>query len=98
MPPLLFLHTLAKEESVRKPISLPHSFSVLLRNSHECKTSFDGYLKVIKLIVFLKAFALASTSFMSQVLALDIQAENKKETEVKYIGGVEGIPFKGSFK
>ena len=27
---------------------------------------------------------------MSQVLASDIQAENKIETEVKYTGGVEG--------
>ena len=35
---------------------------------------------------------------MSQVLASDIQAENKIETEVKYTGGVERILFKGSFK
>ena len=89
----LFLHTLALEESVRKPISLPHSLSLLLRNSHECKTSFDGLFKAIILIVCKKAFALASTSFVSQVLALA-----EIETEVKYIGGVEQIPFKGSFK
>ena len=89
----LFLHTLAKEESVRNPISLLHSPSVLLRNNQECKTSFDGFFKVIILIVCKKAFALASTSFMSQVLALA-----KIETEVKYTGGVEQIPFKGSFK
>ena len=45
------------------------------------------------LFVKKKAFALASTSFVSQVLALA-----EIETEVKYIGGVEQIPFKGSFK
>ena len=50
--------------------------------------------KAIILIVCKKnAFALASTSLMSQVLALA-----KIETEVKYTGGVERIPFKGSFK
>ena len=47
----LFLHTLAVEESVRKPISLPHSLFLLLRNGHECKTSFDGLFKAIILIV-----------------------------------------------